>query len=330
MTAVESSAIEAIHEPVLPVLPERLAGQFLMLPADRPFTSAEARERGLTYADLKRLVAQGFLRRPIRSVYVSSALPDSLELRVSILKLVVPPSCVVTDRTAGWLWGACMILAPNDHIEVPALSVFCPPGCRLRNGLTDSGERRFARGDVVELDGLLVTTPLRTACDLGRLLHRDQAIAALDSLAALNAFSLDELIASVERYKGYRGVIQLRWLVLVVDPRSQSPGESILRLRWLDTGLPRPQCQVEVPTPWGTPYWVDIGLPEIRFGAEYDGEEFHGDDQETHDLGRREWLAREGDWLIEVARKQHVHGPHQDIHVRLRQGYDNALRTASR
>ena len=51
------------------------------------------------------------------------------------------------------------------------------------------------------------------------------------------------------RYKGYRGVIQLRTLVLVVDPRAQSPGESILRLRWLDTGLPRPECQVADGTP---------------------------------------------------------------------------------
>ena len=36
-----------------------------------------------------------------------------------------------------------------------------------------------------------------------------------------------------------------------VDPDSQSPGESILRLRWLDVGLPRPRCQVEVPAPGG-------------------------------------------------------------------------------
>ena len=99
------------------------------------------------------------------------------------------------------------------------------------------------------LEGLRVTTPLRTACDLGRLLHRDQALAALDSLAALDAFTLAELSLATLRFPRYRGVRQLRVLVPLVDARAQSPGESILRLRWLDAGLPRPECQVAVPAP---------------------------------------------------------------------------------
>ena len=187
----------------------------------------------------------------------------------------------------------------------------------------------FAPGDVWELNGLLVSSPLRTACDLGRLLHRDQALAALDAMAALGRFSLAELVEATVRYKGYRGVVQLRTLVLVVDPRAQSPGESILRLRWLDTGLPRPECQCRVERPFGAPYAVDIGLPELRFGAEYDGEEFHGADQEEHDSDRREWLHDVGGWLIEVARKRNIQGPAQDIHVTLRRGYDQALRSRS-
>jgi hypothetical protein len=311
------------------VFPEAWVKKFLRLPGDRPFTSAEARALGVNYVDLRRFVEAGLLSHPIRGVYVSPALPEDLDLRIAILKLVVPKDCVVTDRTAGWLWGAGMILAPGDHLEVPRVSVFCPPGLRLRNGLSDSGERMFAPGDVVEVDGLLVTAPLRTACDLGRLLHRDQALAALDSMTALGAFTLDELAAATVRYKGYRGVIQLRTLVLVVDPRAQSPGESILRLRWLDTGLPRPQCQVEVERPWGAPYAIDIGLPELRFGGEYDGEEFHGPEQQEHDETRREWLATAGGWVIEVARKQHIHGPTQDIQLRLRRSYEEALRTSA-
>jgi hypothetical protein len=324
--SIESAgAVALLHR----LLPEALVRVFLALPGDRPFSSAEALELGAGYRVLRRFVQHGLVTHPIRGVYVSPALPDTLERRIAILKLVVPKDCVVTDRTAGWLWGAQMILAPNDHLEVPRVSVFCPPGHRLRNGLTDSGERRFAPGDVMELDGLLVTAPLRTACDLGRLLHRDQALAALDSLSALGVFTLAELNAATVRYKGYRGVIQLRTLVLVVDPRAQSPGESILRLRWLDTGLPRPECQVEVERPEGFPYAIDIGLPDLRFGAEYDGEVFHGPDQEEHDGVRRAWLCDERGWIIEVARRQHVHGPAQSIHVTLRRGYERAVRTAA-
>jgi hypothetical protein len=280
------------------------------------------------YPQLRALVGRGLVTRPVHGVYAVATVPDTLAFRVRVLKLVVPDSCVVTDRTAGWLWGANMILAPNDHLVTPRVSVFCPPGCRLRRAITASGERRLAPHDVREIDGLRVTTPLRTAGDLGRLLHRDQAIAALDSLARLGAFTLDELVAETTRFRRYRGVIQLRALVLLVDPRSESPGESVLRLRWIDVGLPRPECQVEVPNDWGTSYWVDIGLPELRFGAEYDGEEFHDDAQHAHDAQRREWLRDERGWTIEVSRKTNVFGSHQDVQSNLRVAYDRVVRAS--
>ena len=283
------------------------------LPREHPFTTAQARDRGVSARCLREAVAEGLLRHPMRGVYYAVHLSDTLTLRIECLKLVVPSACVVTDRTAAWLWGANMVLSPGAHLEVPPVNVFSPPGHRLRNGLVDSGERTFSVGDVAALEGLRVTTPLRTACDLGRLLHRDQAFAAMDSLAGLRAFSVDKLVAESGRFAGYRGVIQLRALAPFVDPDSQSPGESILRLRWLDAGFPRPKCQVEVPAPNGGSYWIDIGLEERRFGAEYDGEDFHTEDDEEHDEQRREWMRRTEGWTIVVARKANIHGPHQDV-----------------
>lgn len=283
-----------------------------------------AAEAGVSRRQLDCWLANGVLRHPIRGVYYSSSLEDSLELRVAVLKLVVPDACVVTDRTAGWLWGANMILAPNDHLVVPRVSVFSPPGYRLRNGLTNSGERRLRTDDVVELDGLRLTTPLRTACDLGRLLHRDQAFAALDSLARLGVFTVQELITATGRYRRYRGVVQLRALVPYVDPRAESPGESILRLRWWDLGLPHPQCQVPVPTPHGGTWWLDVGSEPHLFAAEYDGEEFHGDDRKEHDDERRGWLRRHEGWTIVVVRKGNLSGADQDVDQLLRTGAQQA------
>jgi len=284
-----------------------------LLLRDRPFTTNEAKGRGVSARWLREATREGLLRHPMRGVYHCARLADTLALRIECLKLLVPSECVVTDRTAAWLWGARMALNPGAHLEVPAVSVFCPPGHRLRNGLVASGERTLDPGEVAELDGLQVTIPLRTACDLGRLLHRDQAFAAMDSLAGLRSFSVDELVEATRRFAGYRGVIQLRALAPFVDPDSQSPGESILRLRWLDVGFPRPKCQVEVPAPGGGSYWIDIGLEEQRFGAEYDGEDFHTEDDAEHDEGRRDWMRRTENWSIVVARKANIHGPHQDI-----------------
>jgi hypothetical protein len=310
---------------MLPTLPDRLVELFLKLPRDRPFTTAAARSVGARWTDLRRLVAEGLLRHPVKGVYCSTQLPDDLDHRIDVLRLVVPEDCVVTDRTAGWLWGAPMILAPGDHLETPKVSVFAPPGRRLRNGLTDSGERSFAPGDVMTIKGLRVTTPLRTACDLGRLLHRDQALAAMDALAALRVFTVEELCVEVLRFKHYRGVTQLRALAPLVDPRAGSPGESVLRLRWYDVGLPRPECQVEIPAPNGGIYLLDIGLPDRRFAAEYDGEEFHGEDQREHDESRRDWAREHERWTIVVARRHNVYGREQDIERLLRDGNRQAL-----
>ena len=68
-----------------------------------------------------------------------------------------------------------------------------------------------------------------------------------------------------------------------------------------------------------------MGLPELRFAAEYDGEEFHGEDVETHDEERRQWLREAEGWTIVVARRDNVFGQHQDVHSLLRAGYRKAL-----
>jgi hypothetical protein len=311
--------------PNVPDLPDRLIELYLTLPGDRPFPTALARELGAGWADLRRLVAAGLLRHPVHGVYCSAALPDDLDHRIDVLCLVVPDDCVVTDRTAGWLWQAPMILAPGDHLETPKVSVFGPPGRRLRNELTASGERSLAPRDVMMLKGLRVTTPLRTACDLGRLLHRDQALAAMDALASLRVFTVDQLGLEVTRFKHYRGVVQLRALAPLVDPLAGSPGESVLRLRWYDAGLPRPECQVEIPAPDGGFYLLDIALRERRLAAEYDGEEFHGEEHQDHDEARREWAREHEHWTIVVARRHNLHGRDQDIERLLRQGNRDAL-----
>ena len=289
------------------------------LPTDEPFTSADALRQGLTYDDLRGLVADARLVHPLRGVYHSPELPDSLDLRIRVLGLVTPPQAVVTDRTAAWLWGAERVLAPGAHLVVPQVSMFCLPGSRLRNKLTDSGQRMLKPSDTEVVGGLRVTTPLRTACDVGRLLHRDQAIGVMDALAALDRFSVTELVDEARRFRGFRGVIQLRELAPIVDGMSGSPGESTMRLRWISAGLPPPRCQVQVSAPRGV-YFIDVGLAAHQFGAEYFGEEFHGEDQAAHDESRLAWLREERGWVIVVLRKQNVYGHDQDAEGLLLQG----------
>lgn len=298
----------------------------LPVPQDRPFGAAEARDCLQGWRGLQAVVARGLLVQPLRGVYAVATLADDLSFRLEAVRLVAPPDAVVCDRTAAWLHGAPMALAPGAHLATPCPSLYLPPGRRLRNGLVDSGARELLRRDVVELNGLLVTSPLRTSCDLGRLLHRDQALAALDSMLRSGTVHRGELLAEVERFRGFRGVRRLRELAPLADGRAASPGESILRLRWIDcTDLPVPEPQVEVPTPWGSAYAIDLGLPELRYGAEYYGREWHGADRADHDAGRLAWLEDEAGWCIDVFVASNIHGPGQDADVKLRRGVRRAL-----
>ena len=274
------------------------------LPEHRAFSYAEAIELGANDRLLNRLCECGWLERRLQGVYRRPGSPDTIATRLECLALVVPKDCVVTDLTAAWIWCGDRALPPNGHLAVPLLSVFAPPGRRLRNGLVDSGERGLLEADVVEVGGVLVTTPLRTACDLGRLLHVDSAFAAMDCLASLLEFSVVQLVDELRRFKGYRGIIQARQWAPFVDPRSDSWLESVGRLRWLGAGLPRPLCQVPVPAPDGRRFSIDFGLPDELFGCEVFGEEFHGEDHEPHDQARLSWLREEQEWTITVARNQ--------------------------
>ena len=301
-------------------LPDELIAKLACLPLDRPFTAAEAGEVSLRPQDLRAAVAAAHLWHPVRGVYVLRSVPEDLALRIDVLQLVVPQDCVVTDQTAAWLWGADQALPPNAHLAVPLISVFAPPGRRLRNGLVDSGERRFTARDVIDLKGLLVTTPLRTACDIARLSGRDVAFAGLDALASLGTYTIEEQVRELERFRGYRGIIQARDLSPFADPRSGSHSESVFRLRWLDAGLPRPECQIEIPAPQGS-YFLDMGLREERFAGEYDGEEFHGPEESDHDEERRDWARSTGNWLIVVGRRHNIYGRGQDIDRLLRDAW---------
>lgn len=112
-----------------------------------------------------------------------------------------------------------------------------------------------------------------------------------------------------------RGVVQLRVLAPLADPRAESPGESVLRLRWIDAGLPPCRPQVKVRDRYGIlRFYLDLGNERLRLGAEYDGREFHSSDEDrARDRRRRRWMREEQGWTIGVFRREDVFGPHPSV-----------------
>ena len=312
----------------LPYSTGPLLGPEFPLPLDRPFTTQRARNEGVGEKTLARLHRDGYLRRMVRGVYVAAQAVDSLPLRAQALALVVPEHAAVVDWTAVWLYTG--LLLPGQHHGVPPVSLFRQAGHhRLRNQLCNSGERTLLEEDVQEVAGLTVTTPIRTAWDVGRLTHRDNAIGALDALLRLDSFTHAQLLDGLGRFRGMRGVVQLRYLAAIADPRAESPGESLLRLRWLDLpGMPEPIPQVPIEDEHGrVVFRLDLGCPELRYAAEYDGAEFHSRDEDVeHDLERRARIEHRHGWVVDAFRRRNLVGPLRDIEDRLMAGTARARR----
>lgn len=239
---------------------------------------------------------------------------------------------MVVDWTATWLYTG--LLLPGGHLELPPVSLFRHAGRgRLRNDLCASGERTFSPKDLTVVEGMDLTTPLRTAWDLGRLFNRVVAIGGMGGLLRTGAFTSDQLVAGVERFRRQRGVVQLRRLAPFADGRAESMGESALRLRWGDCeDLPQPEPQVPIHGDDGhVRYWLDLGVEAIRFAAEYDGAAYHSSDADrAHDAQRREWIRDHRDWVIKPVRRHNLFGETRDVEKTLYEGIAEARRALGR
>jgi hypothetical protein len=271
---------------------------------DVPFTYARCAELGLSRRRLRELVHQGVLRRVLRGVYLAASLDLTPTVRAQCVALAVEPHHVACDRTAAWVHGVD-VLTGAEQDAPPPIETCAVPG-RTPTGRRDvDGHRRdLEPSDIMVVDGLRVTTPLRTALDLGCMLRRREAYAALNEFARRHEITTTQLDAEVRRrYAGRRGVRQLRPLIPLVEPRVESPRESWTLLAILEAGLPAPEPQWWVEVGGVPTYRLDFAYPRLRVAVEYDGYEAHERtaDQRAHDEERRAWLRAHG-WTVIVIR----------------------------
>lgn len=270
---------------------------------EQPFTTLQADAIGISRQRLRQLVDQGQLIRVLQGVYRPAWVPDSMENRIRAAALVLPPHAVVCDRTAAWIHDVDVLRYRELEIP-PPLDIVVRRGCvPSRRQTWRNGERDFAPEDIVDIFGLRVTSPLRTALDLGCKLSRRDALAALDQFARRFGLDARDLARELPRFRGRRGVIQLRSVVLMTDGDAESPGESWVRIALLDAGLPKPTLQFEIVVDGMVLYRLDHAYPKHKICVEYDGEEAHGtSEQQAADELRRDWLRAQG-WTVIVVRK---------------------------
>ncbi|HSR23393.1 MAG TPA: type IV toxin-antitoxin system AbiEi family antitoxin domain-containing protein, partial [Candidatus Eisenbacteria bacterium] len=264
----------------------------------QPFGVREAAATGLSRQRLRSRVLAGKVRRVLVGVYVDARVPESISLRAAALAKVTPPDMVVCRGTAAWLLGVPPV-EPNRHQGVPEIELASPAGRNgTRRGDCVGSSALLDEGDVIEVDGVPVTSGVRTCLDLARHRDRPDALAYVDALVRHGVAAKRQLLDALCRLDGLPWAEQGREIVELCDPRAESPGESWLRLRHLDAGFPPPEPQLRVLDEAGRPVVrLDLGLLAQRVAEEYDGEEFHGRDQQPRDTARRSWLETR-DWTL--------------------------------
>jgi len=114
-----------------------------------------------------------------------------------------------------------------------------PPGIVARN-------ERVEADEIVQIAGLPVTAPERTALDLARHGPRDPAVTCLDALARASGVKVCGVLPLLDRYRGSRGLSRAVAALRLMDGGSQTPRETSVRLALIDAGLPAPRTDFRV------------------------------------------------------------------------------------
>lgn len=230
--------------------------------------------------------------RPVfPNVYVPRHVELSLGVRIRAAWLWSRRRAIVAGAAAAALHGAQWI-PDGVPVELIHTNTRPPDGVLTRRETLGAGETQLR-------DGVAVTTPERTAFDIGRRGAVHSAVARLDALARATGFKVDDVLRVATAHPGSPGLRRLQAALELVDPGAQSPRESYLRLLLIDAGLPRPQTQIPVLGGDGIPVaYLDLGWEERLVAVEYDGDQHRTDRRQyVKDIRRMEMLEEMG-WTV--------------------------------
>ena len=226
-----------------------------------------------------------------RNVYVAAGTELTAKERAVAAWLWSRREAVVAGLSAAALHGSKWI---DSHLPAELNR----PGRDRAGGIVLHSDL-LERNEVCRIDRMKVTTPVRTAFDLGRALGLESAVIRLDALMQATGVGVDAIGAIAGRHRGARGTKQLRRVLELVDGGAESPQETRTRLLLVSAGLPPPQTQIEVRDDAGRfVARLDMGWPLAKVAVEFDGAQHWTDPrQRSRDIDRIAELETLG-WLI--------------------------------
>lgn len=156
------------------------------------------------------------------------------------------------------------------------------------------------RRELSLVDGLPCTSLERTVVDSCLMFNVRQAVILVDHAARLGA-DVPLLRERCAALAGRNGAVALRTALELVDPRSESAGESLTRELIHRLKLPTPELQFSVYTASG-PYRLDFAWPARKVALEFDGKskyfDFHPTDEVIYNERQREKALTEDGWIV--------------------------------
>jgi hypothetical protein len=261
----------------------------------QPFIGSEA----LALGRLSRHELRQYYRPIMPNIYLDKRIDPSLRQRILAAHLWSRGEAVVSGLAASAMHGTKWI-DDNSPVELICANARPPSGVVTRKELLLANE-------IQRLDDLAVTTPERTAFDLGRRGRVDDAVALLDSLARVTHFKIQAIGELAARHKHTRGLRQLEEVLLLVDAGAESPRETRLRLILIRAGYPRPETQIPVLSPDGfRQYYLDMGWRELMLAVEYEGDHHRTDRARfAYEIERAEDIRDVGWLVVRVAARNH-------------------------
>jgi predicted transcriptional regulator of viral defense system len=259
-------------------------------------TRAQIRSAGISPQQLRTLRRRGVVQPIEPGVYAIAGTPHSWERGLAAKVMSAGPLAIAGARSGAGLWRLDRFRRQHLDVLAPAPAARRPQGVRLHES-NDLPSR-----DRTVVEGIPVSTPIRTILDVARYVSPTRLGAMLDDAVRRDLTTYAE---AHQRFgelatRGRDGIATARKML---EDRPEgaavpdSPLESDVRALLLRSGLPEPVLHHRVDCDDIT-YVLDFAWPAALVALECDGYRFHRtpeqldwDDRRRTALGLRGWIV---------------------------------------
>ncbi len=259
------------------------------------FLRREAIALGYDDRALARARARGQIHRLRHGSYVFADQWQGLDdqgqhlLRARAVLRTAKTEVALSHTSALIVMGAPLWDLPLDDVHLTRLDG--------RAGRREAGvaqhRGRILPGDVTLLNGIRVTSPVRTALDMTRQHDVEHSLVPLNWLLHTKALVKPDLRTRATAMNLSPGTLTTDLVIRLADGRMESPGETRSGYLLWRSGLPKAEPQLEIFDEWGVAVArVDFAWPEYGVFLEFDGR------------NKYENLRREGESVLDVVLRE--------------------------